>query len=163
MKLFIDSMLMSLMTISEEPDYSHLFGNYFIILGEVIAVLVIISLLITFINNMFGLITRIRDNFSILTYSLFPHIFALIILFIVEVTVFGETLFSKNPSPFSLKEFLAVILAGLEILIVLWQIFLSIIAIFSQSKNLSYSIIIAVIFNLLLYFCLYQNSLYLYR
>ncbi len=162
-KLFIDSMYLSLLTITAEAIHENIIRNYFIILGSVFTLVLIFGIVITIINKLYNLRTRIRDNFAILTYSLLPYIFALIILFTVEVTVFGGNLFSKDPSVFALKEFLAYALLGFEILIILWGIFLSTIAMYVQSKNIVYSIVVGFVFNLSLYYCLYLNSKILYR
>jgi hypothetical protein len=162
-KLFIDSIYLSLWTVSAGTIHENIIRNYLIILGSVFTLVLIFAIVITIINKLYNLKTRIRDNFAILTYSLLPYIFAFIILFTVEVTVFGGNLFSKDPSVFSLKEFLAYTLLGFEIIIILWGIFLSAIAMYIQSKNIVYAIVVGFVFNLSLYYCLYLNSKILYR
>jgi hypothetical protein len=161
-KLFIDSMFFSLLPSANEPNHQAVIFNYFIILGSVFVFLLIAAIVVTIINKSFNLKTRIRDNFAIFTYSLLPHIFAFLVLFTVEAAVFGENLFATNPSVFSLKATFAFILLGFEILVLLWGIFLAATAMYVQSKNMGYSIIGGVIFNLLLYFCLYIDSRILY-
>ncbi len=162
-KFFIDSMFMSLFTITAEPVYDHLIRNYFIVLGEILLLIFLFAYLLTKVNKYFGLTTRIRDNFSILTFSFMPQIFALFIIFTVEVTVFGGSIFSKNPSVFSLKQSFALIFTGFEALVVLWGIFLMTMAVYSQSKNFLYSFPSALIFSSLLYLCIYLNSIYLFK
>jgi hypothetical protein len=162
-KLFIDSMYMSLITVNPEPQLGSIISHYLVILGSILSVVFLSGIIVTLLNKLLDLKTRIRDNFAIFAYSLLPHIFGFIILFTVEATVFGGNLFSKNPSVFSLKEFLAYTLLGFEILIILWSLFLSIVGMYVQSKNIKYSIIVGVVFNLSLYYCLYLNSKILYR
>jgi len=162
-KFFIDSMYLSLVTIKPEPNFNGIIAHYFIILGSVIAVVLIFAIIVTIINKLLNLSSRIRDNFAILTYSLIPHIFAFIILFTVEATVFGGNLFSKDPSIFSMKELLAYTFLGFEILIVLWGVFLSVSAMYVQSKNKVYSIVVGCVFNIVLYSCLFVNSKILYN
>ncbi len=162
-KLFIDSMFLSLITLKSEPIFGNIIRNYFIVFGELIIILFLTSLILGKLNKKFGLVTRIRDNFSILTFSLIPNIFALFILFIVEVTVFGGSIFSKNPSPFAVKETLAYIMFSLEVLIVIWGLFLTVMALYTQSKSMAYSLIVTSLFGFILYYSLYLNSIYLFN
>ncbi len=158
-KFTIDSVYLSLLSLKTEPLLSSFLRNYFIVLAGISAITLFISLLLRLLNRTFGITSRVRDNFSILTYSFVPQIFALILLFIVEATVFGGNLFSKSPSPFDLKEFLAYVLLGFEILVVLWGFFLSVMALFTQTKNIAYSLTAGLIFNCSIYFFLYLISL----
>lgn len=162
-KLFIDSMFLSLITHKYEPAFDNFIISFLIIAASLAFFLIFISIILTFTNTMAGLKTRFRDNISILVFSLLPHVFGLIILFIVELTIFGGTLFSKNPSPFTIKEGLAYTLTVFEFLVVIWGIFLSISAVKTQSRNLVYSIIAGLVFNALIYFVIYSNSFYLYN
>lgn len=100
----------------------------------------IFSLLLFNLSRFTGIQTRLMDNFSILIYSLVPHVFAFIILFPLEVIIFGGYLFSTNPSPFILKPAIAYTLLVIELLIILWGMFLSASAIYTQFKNFFISI-----------------------
>jgi hypothetical protein len=162
-KLFIDSMFIALLTYKNEPFLGNVIIHFLIIFSTLLAMVLIFVLVLTLLNNFLGLNTRFRDNLSILVYSLIPHVFALILLFTVELTVFGGSLFSNNPSPFSVKEFLAYTFLAFEGIIVVWGIILGINAVYSQSKNILYSIITGTIFNLVIYFSLYINSIYLFK
>ncbi len=162
-KFLIDSMFLSLVTLNPEPIFEHLLRNYFIVFGEVIIILLLTSVLLSRINKIFGSITRIRDNFSILVYSFVPHTFALFLLFIVELTVFGGSIFSKNPSPFTVKETLAYVLLSFEIFIIIWGILLTIIALYTQTKNKKFTAIVVPIYTIIFYYCIYLNSIYLFK
>ena len=50
---------------------------------------------------------RFKDTFALIIYSQIPYLFGLIILFPLELVIFGDYLFSKNPSPFTIKGTLA--------------------------------------------------------
>ncbi len=163
LKLLIDSMFLSLLTLKSEPVFGNFFRNYFIVIGELIFILMLASITFKYVTKGYGVSTRIKDNFAILTYSLLPHIFGAIFLLIIELTIFGGNIFSRNPSPFILKETLAYILTGFELLLVLWSIFLSVLAFFSQTKNIFYSVFSSILFNFLLYFIIYLNSFYLFN
>lgn len=161
-KLFIDSMYLSILTHKSEPLFGNFVLNFLIVAASLAVIFILASILLTIINKLYGLKTRLRDNLSILIFSLLPNVFALIILFIVELTVFGGTLFSKNPSPFTIKAGLAYILTAMEFLVVIWGIVLSITAIKTQSRNLLYSVLSGIIFSISIYFVIYVNSIYLY-
>jgi hypothetical protein len=130
----------------------------FISVAILLALLMFIfSLLLFNLGRLIGVQTRLMDNFSILIYSLVPHIFALIILFPIEIVIFGGNLFSTNPSPFIIKPAIAYTLLVFELLIILWGIFLIISAIYTQFKNLLISIagsiiITAAVFSFFYYF-----------
>jgi hypothetical protein len=62
-----------------------------------------------------------------------------------------------------MKELLAYTFLGFEILIVLWGVFLSVSAMYVQSKNKVYSIVVGCVFNIVLYSCLFVNSKILYN
>ncbi|MGA7723371.1 MAG: hypothetical protein WCA84_19555 [Ignavibacteriaceae bacterium] len=162
-KFFIDSMYLSIITDIPEPHHEKIIRNYFIILGFVLVLVIIIGIAVTIINKSNNLKTRIRDNIAVFIYSLLPHAFAFLILFTVELAVFGGNLFAKDPTIFTLKEFFAFTLLGFEGLIILWAVFLSIIGIYVQTKNKLYSIVVGIIFNFCLYCCLYLGSTILYR
>ena len=162
-KLFIDSMFISMLTHKAEPLFDNFIISFFIIAASLAVLFILLSIVLTTTNKLVGLKTRFRDNLSILIFSLLPHVFGLIILFVVEMTVFGGTLFSRNPSPFNIKEALTYTLTVFEFLVVLWGIFLSIAAIKAQSRNLVYSICAGIVFSALIYLVIYINSIYLYN
>ncbi|MHB1687539.1 MAG: Yip1 family protein [Ignavibacteriaceae bacterium] len=162
-KFLIDSMFLSLITHKDEPLFDNLFSGYLIVLGVLIALIILFSILFKVVNEAFGLRTRFKDVFAILTYSLIPNVFGLIILFTIEVTVFGGNIFSNNPSPFDLKELFAYALLAFEAIILLWSLFLTAAGIFTQTKNIIYSVVMALIFNLSLYYYLYLNSIFLFK
>jgi len=126
-----------------------------IILGILIIEVISISFIIKIVTGLFGLRTRLKDNFSILIYSLTPHALAICILFPIELVVFGTQLFSTNPSPFVLKETIAYIIFGIEGIIILWAIFLAAAAIYAQTRSLFFAIITGILFNGIILYSLY--------
>ena len=156
LKFEIDSVFISLYFQKEIISLSNFAVGYLGLLLILTAVFILFSYLVNFLNKKLGYETRVKDNFSIYIYSFLPHLFALIILFPLELVMFGEYLFSTNPSPFALKEFIAYTLLILEFLIIIWSLFLTIAANYAQTKNVLYSVIISVIFQSLLFFILYS-------
>ncbi len=103
------------------------------------------------VNKLSGLKSRLRDNNAVLIYSLIPYVFALIILFPIELITFGQYLFTDNPSPFLLKPTIAYTLLAFEGLLLLWAVFLAVSGIYSLSRSLPYALISGIIFNIFLF------------
>jgi hypothetical protein len=156
LKFEIDSIFISLFLNQHIVPQGNFFGGYIALLIIITVVVLLFSFVVNAVNKNFGYVTRTKDYFSVYAYSFIPHIFALIILFPLELVMFGGYLFSTNPSPFDIKEFIAYALLILELLIVIWSFFLMIMANYAQTKNLIYSIIISFIFQSLLFFILYS-------
>jgi hypothetical protein len=156
LKFEIDSLFISLFFKKEIISLGNFAVGYLGLVLILTAVFLLFSYIVTILNKKIGYETRLLDNFSIYFYSFLPHIFALIVLFPLELVMFGEYLFSTNPSPFAIKEFIAYTLLILEILIVIWSLFLTLMANYTQTKNVLYSVIISIIFQSLLFFILYS-------
>ncbi|MFA6979725.1 MAG: hypothetical protein WC209_10415 [Ignavibacteriaceae bacterium] len=68
---------------------------------------------------------RIKDFFAAFSYSFTPQLFGLFILFVLEFIVFGEQMFTFNPSPFLIKKNFAYLFLSLELGITVWNIYLT--------------------------------------
>ena len=149
-KMLVNTRFISLISLGSFNPTTSLYLSYLIILGILVVYLILFSICFTFINKIIQITTRFRDNFAVLTYSLLPNVFGIIFLFIIELVVFGEYLFSINPTPFVIKGITAYLFAGAEILLIGWSILLSYRAFKVQTDSLLYSIIYSFVF----YFCL---------
>lgn len=143
LKVFISSIILSEQMFNTSGSILLLL---FLSLGAVPVFIIIASYLLKYSLKPFHVKTRFNDDYSIVTYSFIPYIYALVFLFPVEVTLFGEYLFSNNPSPFELKLIPAYVLAGLESLMALW----SIVLLFFAAKTASHSNIYSIIYSLLI-------------
>jgi hypothetical protein len=123
--------------------------------------LLILSLLLLLVLKGGGIKSRFKDLFALLTFSLMPYSFAAIILFPVELIIFGSYLFSVNPSPFIIKSFSAWVLVSVELLLILWSVFLTATGTFAQTKSLKFSLANTIIFNIIVYSSIYFYSVYL--
>jgi len=161
-KFFINTIFFFL--INAQNNLSSLNGirNYFIILASVALIILIFTILIKITNRLLNNITRVKDIFSILSYTLVPNIFALVILFPLELIFFGEYLFSNNPSPFLIKEIAAYIMLVLEILMILWTYFLSIMGLFTLTKSIIYSVSWGTLYVFMIFLTQYFLSFYLF-
>ena len=160
-KLFITSIFMSLAFFKNEETISSFFSRLLYFYGYILILMLVISLVLFIILKKGSIVTRYKDNFAILTYSFMPYVFAAIVLFTVEIIVFGGDLFSVNPSPFVLKSFLAWTLVILEFLLILWSLFLLVTGIYAQTKSKSFSLVSGLTINVIIYLSLYFYSIYL--
>jgi len=102
---------------------------------------------------------RFKDTFSIIIYSQLPYLFGLIILFTLELVLFGDYLFSKNPTPFVIKGFFAYLFLILELSTVIWSAILVLKAFLVQTKQKLFSVFASIIFFVLLWLLIYFCSL----
>ncbi len=157
-KFYVDANFISVLFKTYHPFEINLFLEFGIILIIVLLIIYLLSLLLTTIENRFGLQAREKDNFAITIYSLVPHAFAAILIFPIELILFGEYLFSTNPSPFALKEILAYIMLVFESLIIIYSIVLLAAANFVMTKNLIFSVLISLGINILIFYSLYLST-----
>jgi len=160
-KLFITSIFLSLAIFRNEDAINMFFPRLLYFFGGMLILMLLISTALYFALKKGSIESRLKDIFAILTYSLLPYTFAAIILFAIEIVIFGGDLFSVNPSPFVIKSFLAWFLVAIEILIVLWSLFLLISGIYAQSKSKMFSMISGLIINIIIFASIYFYSIYL--
>lgn len=155
LKLLIDGRYLSLAVNKEEGSWNNFLLGLLIVLASFTILLFLYAAILKLIESQFQLKTRVQDNAAILVYAFIPIVFTLVIIFPLELTIFGGNVFSNNPSPFVLKKTLAYIFTILEVLCVLWTVALSIIAMYAQSKNIAYSVITGLGFNILVWILIY--------
>ncbi len=154
-KLTMDSAFLSMLVLKSKFTNFNFFPNLILVLIFLVAALLIYSLFIKVITDPTKAKTRLKDNLAVLVYSLIPHSLALCIIFPIEIAVFGGNAFSTNPSPFLLKPTLAYILSGFELLIIIWSVFLGVVALYSQTRSKIFGFITGLIFNALIFGGLY--------
>jgi hypothetical protein len=158
LKLLLDSIFIGVAAGVYDP-LSGFFIKYIIMLAALSCFIYLFSVILNIINKRAGYASRVKDYFAIFAYSFFPHVAGLITVFIIELVIFGGYLFSKNPSPFDLKEFLAYTLLVFEFLIIGWGMFLSFMAAFTQTRRIIYSLFVSLLFYLFLFSGLYLFSI----
>ena len=139
LKYLIVARLLAVFTVGEFISTTNIFISFLIIFSALTLVILVYSYMVKIIWKKFGFSTRYKDNMSLITYSQIPIMFALIILFPLEIIIFGDYLFSSNPSPFQIKSIIAYIFFSIEILLFLWSFFLSFAAFYVSSRNLTLS------------------------
>lgn len=151
-KYFINSLIFTNAFQVNNNTINFLMPNFAASLFYVILTVHVFAFAITLINNRIGINNRFKDNLSIYVYAALPLILGGIFLFIIEYALFGHYFLTFDPSPFLLKKNVAYITTGLEGILVLWSLFLSIIATFTQTKNILYSIMMGLLFVAVLFY-----------
>jgi hypothetical protein len=127
-KYLIITRLVSLRTIGETETTTNLVWSYLILFAILLIYFLLFAIILKLTWKKFGYITRFKDNFAVIIYSHLLLAFSLIILFPLEEVIFGNYLFSINPSPFQIKTIIAYFFFSIELFVVLWSIFLMIAA-----------------------------------
>jgi hypothetical protein len=157
-KLLIDARFLSMLTLGVFQSTVGIWVSYLIILPIIFILISSLSFLFKFISKSNKIENRTKDYFALMSFIIVPYVFGLLILFPFELIIFGDYLFSLNPTPFVIKELFAYLFLALEILIILWSIFLSMKAFFVQTNNKSLSFSYAFVFNFLIGVVLYFSS-----
>ena len=158
LKFYIDANLFSVWTSKLHQSHGSIIFEIAVILVLSFLLIFILAVINSFIEKSAGLTNRTKDNFAIIIYSLIPHAFAVILLFPIELIMFGEYLFSTNPSPFAIKETIAYTMLVLECLTIIWSVFLLVIGNIVYTKSMVYSLLIAFIVNIIIFYSLYISS-----
>ena len=149
-KFLINARFLSLLTIGRFTTTTSLPVSFILVLSFFVIALVLFAFIFTRINSSSGFSTRFKDIFSIVTYSQLPHVFGLAVLFPIELIIFGDYIFSLNPSPFVIKETIAYTLLAVELLLILWSVFLSIAGFYVHFRKVIPALVSALVFNGLL-------------
>ena len=152
-KLFLNSTFAFNLLLLGATSESNIGLQFVISIILTIALILVISLVLLYVGRSFGAHTRFKDNFAMMVYANIPMIFALVIIFPLEYGIFGGHWLYFNPSPFLIKMNSAYILAGVETLFLIWQLFLLTVGVFTQLRKVLFSIVSATVITALLIFC----------
>jgi len=161
-KFLVNARFISLITIGKFTTTTSLPVSFILILSFLVIVLILFAFIFTRINSSSGFNTRFKDIFSIVTYAQLPYLFGLTVLFPIELIIFGDYIFSLNPSPFVIKEMIAYTLFTVELLLILWSIFLSIAAFYVHYRKIIPALASTLALNGLLILLLYFSSRYIF-
>lgn len=124
--------------------------NLLVVIIVSVAILIFCFIITSFTLKKLNYMVRMKDIYSTYIYSFFPNLFALVILFPIELIVFGDYLFSNNPNPFQIKPLFAYLLLAFEIGMIVWSIILNYIVFKVLTGNNTVAIMISIIINILL-------------
>lgn len=161
-KYLINTRFISMLSLGDIRSTVGLQFSYLIVLGGIALFFILFSALYNYIGKLNDISLRFKDTFSIIIYSQIPMVFGLVILFLLEVVIFGDYLFSLNPNPFVIKGIITYLFLFLEVGIIIWSIFLVYKAFYSQSQVFSFSLLSAIIFTLFLSVLIYSYSLFIF-
>lgn len=110
-------------------NLGRLFPNLFILLltGVVsgpfvgIAFVFVFSAVMIILGRLLGGKATRRNTFGVVAYASMPIVLSLVLVFPIEVAIFGLDLFDNNPSPLVIKPFVYVALLGFDSLAVAWS------------------------------------------
>jgi hypothetical protein len=147
--LFI-TRLISLRTIGEFETTISIVFSFLILLSALITYILLFSLAVKIVLQNFGYSTRFKDNLAVIIYSQLLMVCGFIVLFPLEAVIFGNYLFSINPSPFQIKTVIAYFFFSIELIVILWSFFLLFTAFYVSTKNKAISVLTTLVFILLL-------------
>ncbi|MEJ2241767.1 MAG: YIP1 family protein [Candidatus Bathyarchaeota archaeon] len=162
LKYLINIRFISMISIGDFQSSVGLQISYLIVLGVTISFFLIFVYLYNLIGRLNKIYLRFKDTFALLVYSQIPLVFALIILFTLELVILGDYLFSLNPNPFVVKGIIAYLFLALEIGTIAWSFYLSYKAFRAQSQTFSFSLAAVISFVILFSFLLYICSLFVF-
>ncbi len=161
-KLLIDSRFVSLLSIGSFSTKTNLFASYLILGIFLILLFILFGVIFSKLYSSPEFKIKFKDIFSLTIYAQVPHVFALLILFPIEVIVFGDYIFSLNPSPFVIKEFISYLFLSLEILVAVWSIILSAVGFYVHFRRVIPALFLTLIFNGMIILFVYVASLYVF-
>jgi len=85
-----------------------------------IAFVFLFSAVMILLDRLLGGRATLRTTFGVVAYSAMPIVLSLVLVFPIEVAIFGIDLFDNNPSPLVIKPFIYITLLGFDTLAVLW-------------------------------------------
>lgn len=161
-KYLINARFVSMLTINQFQSTIGLEVSYSIVVGITLVIFLLFSILYTVTGKLTNISVRIKDTIAVLIYSQIPFVFGLVVLFSLELVIFGDYLFSINPTPFVIKGFIAYLFLLLEISLIIWSSFLVFKGFQTQTNVFSFSFLAAALFIVLLICLIYIYSLFVF-
>ncbi len=143
--LIISRLISARIVTNLEPS-TGLIISFLILLGVIVTFYLLFSVITNLVFKNLGYVTRFKDNLAIIVYSNLLLVFGLIVLFPLEIVIFGDYLFSVNPTPFQIKATIGYFFFGVELIIILWTVFLLFVAFYTSTKSKIAGVITAFLF-----------------
>ncbi|MBP1655504.1 MAG: hypothetical protein H6Q31_105 [Bacteroidetes bacterium] len=98
-----------------------------LLVGPVLGLLVVgtLALLVTLVAPKLGGSLKFRNGFAVLAYAAVPVVMTLVVVFPIELGVFGIYLFDNNPPPIVLNPVAFIVLTGIDGVAACWSLVLS--------------------------------------
>jgi len=97
-----------------------------ILLGPPLGItfVLVVSVVLRWTAHMFGGKASLKNSFALVAYASVPIVISLTFVFPVEIAVFGQDFFGKNPPPLVINPLIYLVLIAFDILAVAWSWFL---------------------------------------
>jgi hypothetical protein len=161
-KYLINARFIAMISVGEFQSTTGLQYSYLIVLGIIVTYFLLFSFVYKLFGNLNEINIRFKDTLALIIYSQIPVLFGLFILFPLELVIFGDYLFTLNPTPFVIKGNIAYFFLVLEIGLILWSIFLVFKAFITQNQQLLFSLISATVFIVLFLTLIYLCSVFVF-
>jgi hypothetical protein len=158
-KYLINARFIAMISRGEFQSSIGLEYSYLIVIGITSSFFLLFSLLHKSYGKLNEINIRFRDTLALILYSQIPLLLGLFVLFPLELVIFGDYLFSLNPTPFVIKGSIAYFFLVVEISLILWSIFLIFKAFITQSQQNVFGMISATVFVVLFWTLIYFCSL----
>lgn len=116
-----------------------------------IAFIYLFSFAFKIIFSLIGAKVRFKDTLAVNTYALLPFAYSFILLFPIEIALFGMQWITYNPSPFIIKPGIAYGVWGLELVFLIWSLFLSFAGTYTHTGNRVLALLFGLMFVLLFF------------
>ena len=74
--------------------------------------------------RLFGGKVNLKNTYALVTYACMPIVLSLVFVFPIEIAIFGQDFFGRNPPPMVISPVIYLVLIGLDVLTVAWSWFL---------------------------------------
>lgn len=74
--------------------------------------------------RLFGGKVNLKNTYALVVYACVPVVLSLVFVFPIEIAIFGQDFFGKNPPPLVINPVAYVVLLGFDVLSVVWSWFL---------------------------------------
>jgi len=146
LKYLINARFVAMISLDNFKTTVELYFSLIIVLAVFAIYFLTFSILYVKVGKSSDIALRFKDTFSLIIYAQLPYLFATIILFPLELVIFGDYLFSTNPTPFAIKSTPAYLFLVLELSVIMWSLILIYKAFITQTEQRFFSMISSIIF-----------------
>lgn len=158
-KYLINARFISMISVGEFQSTVGLQYSYLIVLGIISIYYLLFSFAYKLIGRLNEIQIRFKDTLSLIIFSQIPLLIGLVVVFPLELVIFGDYIFSLNPAPFIIKKNIAYFFLSIELSLIFWTILLVFKAFITQTQTTIFGFLSAAAFVVLLWTLLYFCSL----
>lgn len=158
-KYLINARFISMISVGEFQSTIGLQYSYLIVLGIISIYYLLFSFAYKLIGRLNEIQIRFKDTLSLIIFSQIPLLIGLVVVFPLELVIFGDYIFSLNPAPFIIKKNIAYLFLSIELSLIFWTILLVFKAFITQTQTTIFGFLSAAAFVVLLWTLLYFCSL----